>query len=138
MSTNREVITDALIELSVLDADESSASPEDAQLGLRVMNRMFALLAADGIDLGYPPQESLSDDFPLDETTKSQAHYLLAVALRPSFPSAQPDPTLFALASTARAQLLRSAVLTNREETSVTHAPLGERSAWRYNILTDE
>jgi hypothetical protein len=136
VSTNREVITDALIELSVLDANET-ANSEDAALCLRVMNRMFALLAADGIDLGYPPQDSLTDAFPLDDTVQAQIHYLLAATLRSSFPSVQPDPTLFALAGAARGQLLRAAVIANREESSVTHAPLGERSAWRYNILTD-
>lgn len=137
MATNREVITDALVELTVLDADQT-ASTEDASLGLRVMNRMFGLLAADGIDLGYPTQDNLSDDFPLDDTTRSQIHYLLAVALRPSFPSAQPDPTLFALADTAKTQLQRSAVLSNMEESSVLHLPLGERSSWQYDISTDE
>lgn len=137
MSTNREVITDALIELTVLDANET-ASPEDALLGLRTMNRMFALLAADGIDVGYPPQSQLSDDFPLDEVLQAQTHYLLAAAMRPSFPVAQPDPTLFAMAAGAKAQLQRVSVLANREKSSVTHAPLGERSAWLYNIVTDE
>lgn len=137
MTTNRQVITDALIELTVLDADQT-ASNEDAQLGLRTMNRMFAVLAADGIDLGYPAQDSLSDEFPLDETVQAQIHYLLAVALRPSFPAAQPDPTMFAMASGIRSQLLRSAVLANMEESSVLHAPLGERSAWQYNIVSDD
>lgn len=125
MATNREVVTDALIELTVLDPDES-VSPEDANLGLRVMNRMFAMLLADGIDLGYPPQDNLSDDFPLDETVTAQAHYLLAVALRPSFPSAQPEPTLFVLAEAARAQLLRSAVLANMQEADMSNLPRGE------------
>jgi len=137
MSTNREVITDALIQLTVLDANET-ASVEDAMLGLRVMNRMFAMLVVDGIDLGYPPQDSLSDDFPLDETAQAQIHYLLAAALSPSYPASRPDPTVFALAASARAQLLRTAVLANREMSSVTHAPLGERSAWVYDISTDE
>lgn len=137
MATNREVITDALIEINVLDANETAAT-EDAMLGLRAMNRMFALLAADGIELGYPPQSSLADEFPLDEATQAQIHYLLAVALKPSFPAAQADQTLFALAGAARSQLLRTAVLANRQETSVTHAPLGERSAWVYNVITDE
>lgn len=131
MSTNREVVTDALRELTVLDADES-ASNEDAQLGLRTMNRMFALLEADGIDLGYPPQDSLTDEFPLDDTIKAQCHYLLAATLRPSYPSVTPDPTLYALAESARSQLQRTSVLANMQEADLSNLPRGEARRCRY------
>lgn len=137
MSTNREVVTEALREISVLDADET-ASNEDATLALRQLNRMMAILAADGIDLGFPPQDNLSDDFPLDDTAEAQVISLLALRLTKVFPAATIPPGLIADADEAKGQLLRAAALSNMEESSVLHAPIGERSAWTYNIVSDD
>jgi hypothetical protein len=123
--------------LSVLDADES-ASPEDAQLGLEQMNDMFALMTADDIDLGFPPQDELLDEFPLDGTTAAQIKTLLAVHLQAFFPSAVVPDTLPGRAKSAMDQLTRASVLANMQESSVRHLPQGEGSRSGYDIITDQ
>lgn len=126
MATNREIVTASLRMLGVLDANES-ASSEDAMLCLSEMNSLMATLAADGIDLGYPPQDSLADEFPLDDQVQAQIKALLSVMLLPFYPSSNPSPVLAGRAELARTQLTRASVLANMEE-STTALPLG--SAW--------
>jgi hypothetical protein len=137
VSTNRQVVTDVLGMLGVIDANET-ASIEDASLGLRQMNDAFALLAADGIDLGYPPQDNLSDEFPLDGTIEAQVKPILAMSLLIHYPSARPFDTLPQVADGAMSQLRRAAVLANMEESSLTHMPLGERRACVFDISSGE
>lgn len=135
MSTNRAVVTTALRMLGVIDAHET-ATAEDAELALGELNDMMADLEADGIDLGYVIQDDLSDEFPCPE--EAQLKPMLAVRLLTFYPSQTVSESLMMRAEHARQVLYREAVLANREETSVTHAPLGERGAGTYNILTDE
>lgn len=135
MSTNREVVTDALREIGVLDADES-ASIEDATLALREMNKLMSSLMADGIDLGFPAQSNISDEFPLDEMAEAQIVVLLSTRLTKHFQSSRPSQVLAIDADSARAQLLRMAVLANMEPSSLTHMPLGENSAGLWDIST--
>jgi hypothetical protein len=137
VSTNREVITAALRMLTVLDSDQT-ASAEDAALALAEMNDMIALWLVDGIDMGYPPQDNLSDEFPLDNVAEAQVKPLLAMSLFTHYPSAKFPDSLPVRAAGAMAQLKRSAVLANRQESSVSHAPRGERASWQYNIVSDE
>lgn len=137
MTTNRLVVTDALREINVLDADED-ASPEDAGLALRELNRMMALMSGDGIDLGFPPQDSLSDDFPLDSTAEAQVIPLLARRLLKHFPAASPSLSLIDDANTALRQLQLTAALANIEESDMRHIPLGEGRGNSSSILTDD
>jgi hypothetical protein len=132
MSTNRQVITSAMRMLSILDADET-ASSEDVAVGLEQLNDLMAALAADDIDLGFPPQESVSDEFPLDSTVEAQVKPLLAVKLIAMFPGAKPAITLAADADRARSQLARAAVLSIREEAQAA-VPLGSARGDYYDI----
>ena len=133
MSTNRVVVTDALREINVLDADES-ASNEDASLALRELNRLMALLAGEGIDLGFPPQDNLSDEFPLDSTTEAQILPLLSQRLLKHFPASSPSPSLISDAMTAQLQLQRAAVLANMEEADMSNLPRGSASRCRSSV----
>jgi hypothetical protein len=137
MATNREVITTALRMLGVIDA-HSSATAEDATLGLSELNDLMEDLAGDGIDLGYPPQDNLSEEFPLDDRTTAAIKPLLAMYLMVHFPSQQVPPSLPIRAEGAKKRLQRDGVLANMEEASLTNMPLGETSPGVYNILTDE
>lgn len=122
--------------LTVLDATETP-SAEDGALGLEALNDLMALLASDSIDLGYPEQTSLTDDFPLDDATAAQIKPLLAMKMHAYYPSAQMPPSLPGQAQMASAQLRRAAVLENIEESDLRHVPLGEHNGARHSILTD-
>jgi hypothetical protein len=121
MATNREVITTALRMLGVIDG-HSAATAEDAALGLTELNDLMEDLSGEGIDLGYPPQDNLSEDFPM------LVH----------FPSQQVPDALPIRAANSMKRLQRRAVLGTMEEASLTNMPLGETSPGVYNILTDE
>lgn len=123
--------------LTVLDADES-ASAEDGALGLEQLNDLFALLSPDGIDLGYPPQDDLSEDFPLDDTTAAQIKPMLAVKLQAFYPQLQVSQAVAGQAALAMKQLRLRAVLDNIEEADLKNIPLGESNRVKASILTDE
>jgi hypothetical protein len=135
--TNREMITAALHMLTVLDADQT-AEIADAVLGLSVMNDMMAELASSGVDLGYPPQDNVSEDFPLGETDAAAIKPILAMHLSVYYPSRQPAPALALLAARNEARLTRDAVLANIEEASMTNIPLGENNCGRSNIISGD
>jgi hypothetical protein len=135
--TNRELITSALRMLGVLDADQS-ASAEDAALGLEQLNDLMLDLAGEGVDLGFPPQDSVSDDFPLDDTEAAAVKPLLAMQLFTYYPSARVPPTLPAKAETNKLRLLRDAVLSNMEEADMSNLPGGEGKYYRGDILNGD
>lgn len=135
--TNRELITSALRMLGVLDADQS-ASAEDAALGLEQLNDMMLELASEGVDLGFPPQDSVSDDFPLDDSEAAAIKPLLAMQLFTFYPSAKLPPTLPARAEANKLRLLRDAVLSNMEEADMSNLPGGEGKCYRGDILNGD
>jgi hypothetical protein len=137
VSTNLQIVTSALRMLAVLDATETP-SAEDGALGLEQLNDLMALLAADNIDLGFPAQDSLADDFPLDDTVAAQVKPLLAAKLHAFYPSASPPPSLSGQAALAVSQLRRAAVLENIEEADLRHVPLGEWNRGGSDIINDE
>lgn len=136
MSSNRDVITAALRMLTVIDSTETP-SAEDAQQGLAQLNDLFALLAADGADLGWPTQDDLSDDFPMDSVVEAQIKPILAMHLYSFYPSANVPDSVPVLAARATSQIKRASVLANMEESSLRHTPLGEVGGGLYNISTD-
>lgn len=137
MSSNLDVITAALRMLQVVDSTETPSAEDGAQ-GLSEMNSVFALLAMEGIDLGYPPQDSLSDEFPMDATVEAQIKPLLALHLHAFYPSAQLPEIVPINAARVMTVLRRDAVIANREESSLLHVPLGEVGGGTYDISTDD
>lgn len=137
--TNRGLIAAALRMLTVLDADESTPTPEDAQLGLDELNDLMTdLQRDDGVDLGYVRQSNISDSFPCDDEDAAAIKALLAMRLHSYFPSVQLPQTVPIRAERAHARLVRDAVLENMEEASLTNLPLGEGYCGRSNIITGD
>lgn len=136
MSTNRQVCTAALRMLGVIDANET-ASIEDANLALTELNDLMESLAADGIDLGYPPQDDLSDDFPLDGRTEAQIKPILAMVLTPYYPTARPIDALPQRYDAAINQLTRQSILDNMEESRAA-IPLGSGFTHAYDFDAGE
>jgi hypothetical protein len=136
--TNRELITAALRMLSVVDSNDTTASAEDAALGLDELNALMLELEAEGIDLGFPPQTNVSDQFPLGDREAAAIKPILAVQLFTHFPSANLPQTLPARAEASMQRLRRDAVLENMEEASMSNLPGGSGRCNGYNILTGE
>lgn len=134
--TNRELITAALRMLSVLDAEET-ASSEDAALGLAELNGTMFYLLSKTIDLGYPPQDNVSDEFPLSDVEAEAVKPIFAMRLSIYYPSKQPPPWLPVLAQNNESQLLLNAVLENIEEASMSNLPRGAAGRCRSSISGD-
>jgi hypothetical protein len=64
VSTNLEVVSDALSQLNVI-AEGQTASPEQGVYCLRALNEMMEAWTEDGIDVGYFAQSSTTADCPL-------------------------------------------------------------------------
>ena len=124
--------------LTVLDSDETAPSPEDAKLGLAELNGTMFYLLSKTIDLGYPPQDNVSDDFPLGDVEAEAIKPIFAMRLSIYYPNKQPPSWLPVLAQSNESQLLLNAVLANMEEASMSNIPLGESNGRRCNIITGD
>lgn len=135
--TNRELIQAALRMLTVLDANQTVNS-EDAALGLDELNDLMAdMLADQGIDLGYLPQDDVSNEFPCSDEDAAAVKPLLAMRLHSFYPSHQLPDSLPVRAGRAMSRLTRDAVLFNMEESLLDHLPHGN-GGYGYDISTDE
>lgn len=135
MSTNLEIIGDALGLIGVLSEGET-ASAEQGEHGLRILNDLLAEWAANGIDVGYFPQVSTTEDFPGSYTVRAAVKHGLAVALAPHY-RVQIDPVLGALAGSYYSRLLREAVKANMVESNMDHLPSGQGWGGQYDIVND-
>lgn len=131
--TNLEVVTTALRMLGVVASNEA-ANAEDGAIGLAELNDLMLDLSSEGIDLGYPNQSSLSDDFPLSDSDAAQIKPLLAMRLYDFFPSNKLPETLPGRASAAHMRLQRESILRTMEESSTSHLPPGASNRSTFNI----
>lgn len=96
MTTALEIVTGALQELGVLDADEA-ATAEDAARGLKKLNDMIAAWENDDLVLGVPALV-LVDTISLPASHIEALETNLAIRLGPSF-GEQPSPITVQLAA---------------------------------------
>lgn len=138
MSTNLQVITDALRGLNVIDETETP-SAEQGSFCLRQLNQMLATWKdADGIDLGYFEQSSTAATCPVPAWAETGVWGKLALRVAGQFGAQVPIGTA-AAAMEGYDTILR--VLTNQklEGADMSHLPQGSGSYGSgYNILTGE
>lgn len=137
MSTNLQLITDALRGLNVIDETETP-SAEQGSFCLRQMNQMLAAWKdADGIDLGYFSQTSTAATCPIPEWAETGVWGKLALRVASHFGAQVPIGTATA-ADEGYSTILR--VVTNQklEGADMSHLPMGTgRYGAGYDISTD-
>jgi hypothetical protein len=124
--TNTQLIRDALGILGVL-AETESASPEQLQLGLRVLNEIMAAWERKGVDLEYHAQ-TISDagqQTPVPDVAIGAVKYSLAFALATYFPANPMSAAAVLTMDELRGIVERDAVLDSMKPSSLTHMPLG-------------
>lgn len=133
MSTNTQIIEDALGLLGIISESET-ASAEQAAHGLRRLNQMLALWEdVDKISLGYFAQTVASDDCPLPAWAEKGVAGHLALDLAPHYHATISAEGAKVIADGYEA-ILRNVFNANLPTANLSH--LGGGNA-RYNIETD-
>ena len=132
--TNNDLIENALRLIGVI-AEGMTATAEQSEIGLSVMNEIADDWSENGVSLNWSEQDSATADLTLSGAEKSAMQYELAVRLCPAF-GREPPPSLMMLAGSAYRRILRSALnLANQPVTAF--MPAAEGAANTYNVLTD-
>ena len=108
MSTVSDFFKDALSLIGILAENETPSAEQGATM-LRVFNNMMHDLADKGIDLGFNPQTSTTDDLDIAEGSRETVTYLLAVKSAPYFEVEVPQ-LVSVIAQDGYTRLLRKAV----------------------------
>jgi tail accessory factor len=106
--TNADLIADALRELNVISEIQTPSAEQYAH-ALRKLNQMMARWLEDGIDLGYFPQTSPSDDCPVNDYAELGVTLNLAIAVASNY-GATVSPELGISAENGYATILRTAM----------------------------
>lgn len=132
MSTNVQIIGDALGLLNVL-AEGESVTAEQGAHALRVLNQMLAAWAADDIVLGYFEQTETTDPCPIPDWAEQGVSGKLALVLAGHYRT-PPSPFCIAVADEGYSLILRT--LMNQRQVGADLSHLGSGNG-RYDILTD-
>ena len=101
----KSVIHDAL-SLILVQGSEEPIEADNAQLAIRVLNRMMAKLTIYGINLGYTEVTNLNTTLTVPDASLEAIVTLLAVSLHPHFGAGELNPLIAAQARTDIEDLL--------------------------------
>lgn len=132
--TNADLIADALRELNVI-SEIATPSAEQYAHALRKLNQLMAKWLEDGIDLGYFPQTSPSDDCPINDYAELGVTLNLAIAVASNY-GATVSPELGIQAESAYATILRTAMNAALPTNDMLTRPRGEGDAGFRDITT--
>lgn len=132
MSTNIQIITDALQGLGVIGEGETPSAEQGAYC-LRQLNQMLASWAEDDIDLGYVVQDGTGDTCPIPQWAESGVWGKLALRVAAHY-GATASPELVSQADDGYNTILRRLVNLRLEGADMSHLPGGVH---RWNIETD-
>ncbi len=137
MTTNLEIIEDALRDIGVISEIES-ASAEQGQFALRRLNLIMETWKEDDIDIGYFAQTSTVDTVPIPDWAELAVVSALAVAIAPKF-GASISPELAVVIDNSVNTLKRKVLSEKLTGADMSHLPVGAGKFYRNrrNILTD-
>lgn len=138
MSTNLQVITDALRGLNVIDETETPSAEQGVHC-LRQMNQMLAQWKeVDGIDLGYFEQSSTAATCPIPAWAEMGVAGKLALRVASDY-GAEVSMGTAAKADDGYSAILRVLINQKLEGADMSHLPQGTgHYGSGYNILTGE
>lgn len=121
-TTNVILIGDALRLIGVLASIEA-IEPEDADIGLRVLNEMMDDWTERQIEVGWSTQTNLAATSPLDDEAVGAVKYMLALSLAPYY-AKEPPPSVVANAQRLYLRILRKSIEDQMEEVDMTVVPM--------------
>lgn len=106
-----EIITDAMQLIRMIDQNEAPSAEQAAQ-GLRILNDMLLNEAADGLRLGWFPQQVVTSVAPLRPQDIYGVKRILAAALATAngISLAKDDPVLYAEITEAKRQMVKRSI----------------------------
>lgn len=137
MSTNLQIIEDALRDINVI-AETESASAEQGAYGLRKLNQVMELLRENDVELGWFPQTQTTAAAPVPDWAELAITGVLAVAIAPKYGAAV-SMELASVVDSAASSLTRKCISEKLENADMSHQPIGSgwTGATRYDINTD-
>jgi hypothetical protein len=136
MSTNLQIISDALLDLGVINESETP-SAEQGSHALRVLNQMLEAWEEDSIRLGWCEQTDTSEDAPLPPYALRGVTAALALELAPSYGgAASASPALMMKLESGMALINRKAALKNLKPLENTRNA-AEGGGYGYDIIND-
>jgi hypothetical protein len=137
MSTNLEIIEDALRDINVISEIES-ASAEQGKYALRKFNQLMEVWREQDVEFGWFPQISTTADSPVPDWAELGITNALSVVIAPKY-GATISPELAAVAQSAIGMIKRKSISEKLTNTDMSHLPIGSGHYYgdRRNILTD-
>jgi hypothetical protein len=130
--TLQQLINQALFLIGAVESGQDATAAESADM-LRALNQMLTMWAKEDKDLKYPPQDTLSDNYPLPLWTEDPVVYNLAVKGATLFNLPVPPDVAF-IASEGQKFIAKTLINNNLEQKDMSHMPAG---GGRWNIVTD-
>ena len=130
--TNQGMLDRAGVLIGAVESGDSLKTEESADL-LSALNGMMAMWALEDKDLQYPPQDTLTDTFPLGLWTEEPVAYNLAVRAATLFDLPVPPDVAF-IARSGESFIAKTLINNNLVQKDMSHMPYG---GGRWNILTD-
>lgn len=132
MSTNAQIIGDALSLLKVI-AEGETPSAEHSAHGLRKLNQMLATWEVDGIALGYHAQTDATATCPIPDWAEKGVYGSLAIEVAADY-GAQLSAEAMKTADDGYTLILRRIISLGMQGSDMSHLGAG---GGRYNINTD-
>ena len=134
MSTNLEIIEDALRDINVI-SEIQSASAEQGAFGLRKLNQVMEASKEMSINFGWFSQTATTDTAPIPDWAEIGITAGLSIAMAPKY-GASISPELAAIADTFTNLIIRKSLSEKLKNTDMSHLPVGTGNSRSQNIIT--
>ena len=126
------LINQSMYLIGGVDSGSDATATESADM-LRSLNQMMTMWAEDDKDLQFPPQDTLTDTYPLPLWTEEAVVYNLAVRGAAIFDLPVPPDVAF-MANKGEAFIAKTLINNKLLPIDMSHMPAG---GGRWNIITD-
>jgi hypothetical protein len=136
MTTNLEVIGDALREINVI-SEVDTPSAEQGSYALRRLNQMMELWKEQDIEIGWFAQTKTGDTIPIPDWCEMAVTNALAILIAPKY-GATVSAELVATTDIAVTAIKRKSISEKLDNADMSHLPEG--AGWRrsnWDIITD-
>jgi hypothetical protein len=128
----QQAINQAMFLIGAVDSGNDATATESADM-LRALNQMLAMWKQEDKDLQWPPQDTLTDTYPLPMWTEQPVIYNLATLGATLFNLPVPPDVAF-IASEGQKFIAKTLINNNLTQKDMSHMPAG---GGRWNIVTD-